>query len=70
MSSAGTNPMAGMMTGGAVGDLGLSSAAQSEAKDIADKLKKKKLQDMATGAGGAGADNPTSALASLLGGTL
>lgn len=55
MSSAGTNPIMSQIMG-AAGDLGLSAAAKNEAADIANKLKKKKQNDLA--AAGQGVSNP------------
>lgn len=54
---------------GAVGDLGLSSAAKDEANDIAEKMRKKKLMDnQSMASAGVGAVNPVGAAQSLLGG--
>lgn len=62
----GTDPIA---TGGAVGDLGLSAAAKADAADIAEKMRKKKLQDsQAVSQAGSAAANPVSAVQQLFGG--
>lgn len=56
------NPLATI--DGAIGDLGLSSAAKEQANDIANKAKKKKMQDQMDmkAAGAAGSSSAFQAL--------
>lgn len=62
----GINPLASPSTGGAVGDLGMSSAAQLEAKAIAEKLKKKKQADQQAAAQANPAAGPGSVMSDLM----
>jgi len=68
MSAAGTNPIMSQIMG-AAGDLGLSAAAKNEAADIADKIKKKRLQDLQASSAGV-ANAPGGAVTSLMTGTI
>lgn len=59
------NPVSSYAMGSAAGDLGLAASTQNEAKAIADKLKKKKMQDEQAQSKGV----PGSAMSDLLNGT-
>lgn len=52
---------------GAIGDLGLSAAAQQDAADIADKAKRKKLMDDKDLANAGSGGMPSAAFAALSG---
>lgn len=52
---------------GAIGDLGLSAAAQQDAADIADKARRKKLMDNKDLANSGSGGMPSAAFAALTG---
>jgi hypothetical protein len=61
------NPISSLTMGAAAGDLGLSNQAQSDAAEVADRAKKKKMQDEKDAAAAGTAAAPSNAYRALTG---